>query len=127
VGTDLWLSQFRTSLSDYSNTVKRFALLNSRGSMWHVHCAIFSKWVRHPTPKPRLLARSTSRDALCAATHGYPGFSLTPAEHPWLLESEVVDWLKAQPLAGKPIRVKQPPLRKKRIDGEMLDEKRQAF
>jgi len=32
VGTDLWLSQFRTSLSDYSNTVERFALLNSRAS-----------------------------------------------------------------------------------------------
>jgi hypothetical protein len=68
VGTDLWLSQFRTCLSDYSNTVERFALLNSRASMWHVHCAIFSKW--GPTPHTETaIASAVDEPGCCLCRH----------------------------------------------------------
>jgi hypothetical protein len=42
----------------------------------------------------------------------FPLRRLTPYATPGVLESEFVRWLKAQPLVGKPIRVKRPPMRK---------------
>ena len=47
-----------------------------------------------------------------AKSHGFPLRRLTPYATPGVLESEFVRWLKAQPLVGKPIRVKRPPMRK---------------
>ena len=47
-------------------------------------------------------------------SHGFPLRRLTPYATPGVLESELVHWLKAQPLVGKPIRVKRPPMRKKK-------------
>ena len=49
-----------------------------------------------------------------AKNHGFPLRRLTPYATPGVLESELVHWLKAQPLVGKPIRVKRPPMRKKK-------------
>ena len=48
-----------------------------------------------------------------AKNHGFPLRRLTPYATPGVLESELVHWLKAQPLVGKPTRVKRPPMRKK--------------
>jgi predicted DNA-binding transcriptional regulator AlpA len=41
-----------------------------------------------------------------AKNHGFPLRRLTPYSTPGMLESELVEWLKAQPMVGRPIRAK---------------------
>ena len=48
-----------------------------------------------------------------AKSHGFPLRRLTPYATPGVLESELVHWLKAQPLVGQPVRIKRPSSRKK--------------
>ena len=43
-----------------------------------------------------------------AKTHGLPLRRVTPFATPGSLESELVRWLKAQPLVGPPVRSRQP-------------------
>jgi len=40
-----------------------------------------------------------------AKSHGFPLRRLTPYATPGALESELIPWLKAQPLVGQPIRL----------------------
>src|ERR1700756_124964 len=42
-----------------------------------------------------------------AKNHGFPLRRLTPYATPEILESELVCWLKAQPLVGQPVRAKR--------------------
>jgi hypothetical protein len=42
-----------------------------------------------------------------AKNHGFPLRRLTPYSTPGVLESELVEWLKAQPMVGRPIRAKR--------------------
>jgi predicted DNA-binding transcriptional regulator AlpA len=37
-------------------------------------------------------------------THGFPLRRVTPFATPGALESELIEWLKAQPLVGAPVR-----------------------
>ena len=48
-----------------------------------------------------------------AKKKGFPLRRLTPYATPGVLESELVHWLKAQPLVGQPVRIKRPSSRKK--------------
>ena len=42
-----------------------------------------------------------------AKTHGFPLRRVTPFATPGVLQSELVSWLKAQPLVGAPVRTRQ--------------------
>jgi hypothetical protein len=47
-------------------------------------------------------------------SHGFPLRRLTPYATPGVIQSELLRWLKAQPLVGPAVRVKKPRVRKSR-------------
>ena len=49
-----------------------------------------------------------------AKNHGFPLRRLTPYATPGVIKSELLRWLKAQPLVGPAVRVKKPRVRKSR-------------
>jgi len=54
----------------------------------------------------RLFGLSEESIKRLAKNHGFPLRRLTPYATPGVLESELVPWLKAQPLRGQPIRAR---------------------
>lgn len=57
-----------------------------------------------------------------AKSHGLPLRRLTPYATPGALESELIPWLKSQPLVGHPIRGNRAPKPPRRISRKMSKE-----
>jgi predicted DNA-binding transcriptional regulator AlpA len=64
------------------------------------------QWLQLPEIA-RMFGLSEESIKRLAKTHGLPLRRVTPFATPGSLESELVRWLKAQPLVGPPVRARQ--------------------
>lgn len=73
------------------------------------------RWLQF-TEIARLFGLSTDSIKRLAKNHALPLRRVTPLATPGALESELIDWLKKQPLVGPPVRTKHRPSRKRLVN-----------
>jgi len=111
---DVW-DQIRTAVSPLRD---QFGSHQGKGETWHIMPETMprnmetNQWLQ-VSEIAKLFGLSEDSIKRLAKNHGLPLRRVSPFATPGALESELVEWLKGQPLVGPPVRPKRRLVRKR--------------